>query len=117
MKFAFLAFLAFLANSIVSSESFAKPIKIIGSCRGAEGDQVSAEDCEVLAVDGFRTVKTGTAGKLRAGFVVYGFKPSGKPIEWRDDTEVFWVLCSVSTPVVMSYGEKGLIVEIGRAHV
>ena len=103
-------FLIGILSAIFATESVAKPIKLDAWCKSGDTVGGQGEKCEVLAVDGFRTIKAGATGKLKAGFVVYGFKPIGKPIEWQNDTEVFWVFCSMTTPIVMSYGDKGLIV-------
>lgn len=103
-------FLVGITSPIFIGNSIAKPVKINGWCKTSDVVGELGEKCEVLAVDGFRTIRSGVSGKLKAGFVVYGFKPIGKPIEWQNDTEVYWVFCSKTTPIVMSYGDKGLIV-------
>ena len=57
-----------------------------------------------MAVDGIRVLKKVDREVLKAFFVVSGFKgPSSKTIEWNDDTEVQWALCSETRPLVMSF--------------
>jgi hypothetical protein len=92
--------IVFWAALFFSVTVHAKPDKVTGHCRGP--------GCEIVAVEGIRTLRKSPNGSLKAYFVVYGFDADGgSSVEWSDDTHVEWVFCSETTPLIMGFGIKG----------